>query len=281
MSIVFDPGSAPVDSVLHPTDRSEASERAFHHALAIAIRRSAHITLLHAKGRRATDNWPGFPSVRSKLAEWRSAGTTEALEERIQRTHISKLEVTIPDPVAASLGLLDERRVDMIVLATEGRKGLARLVRPSRAEALARKSGIFTLLIPSGARPFVDGDTGEVTLRHVLLPIDPDTDPRPAMLRAVQGAALLEDPEIEITLLHVSDEGDAPAMELPQLPYCRWNVLQRGGDVVEQILGAAEDIGADAIYMSSGWHERRRSGTTEEVLHGAPCPVAVVPVGAE
>jgi nucleotide-binding universal stress UspA family protein len=102
------------------------------------------------------------------------------------------------------------------------------------------------------------------------------------MLRAVQAAALLEDPAIEITLLHVADD-DSPPMQLPQLPYCQWHVLKRQGDVVEEILSAAEDTEADAIYMSSGWHEGRRrrgAGITEQILHGAPCPVAVVPVGA-
>ncbi|HUF74791.1 MAG TPA: universal stress protein [Longimicrobiales bacterium] len=282
MPILFDSKAPQVDFVLHPTDLSEASERAFHHALAIAIRRSAQFTLLHAIGRRATDNWSGFPSVRSKLAEWRAAGTTDELEERIRRTSISKLEVPDPDPVTASLGYIDQNKIDMIVLATEGRTGLARLVRPSRAEELSRKSGAFTLFVPSGGRSFVDAGTGAVSLHRILVPVDPGTDPRPAMVRAVQAAALMDDPAIEITLLHVGDDEGA-SMELPRLPYCRWNVLQRRGDVVEEILGAAADISADAIYMSTGWHEGRRprgrGGITEQVLHGAPCPVAVAPAG--
>ena len=284
MPILFDPQASPVDFVLHPTDLSEASERAFHHALAIAIRRSAQFTLLHAMGRRATDNWAGFPSVRAKLAEWRASGTTDGLEERIQRTSISKLEVDTPDPVAASLEYIERNKIDLIVIATEGRSGLARLVRPPQAEALARRSGAFTLFIPSGGRTFVDADTGNVTLSRILLPVDPGTDPRPAMLRAVQAAALLEDPDIEITLLHVTED-ESPPMELPHLPYCRWHVLKRRGDVVGEILGAADHMGADAIYMSTGWHEGRRprgwGGITERVLQGAPCPVAVVPAGSQ
>lgn len=279
MPILFDLEDSQVDFVLHPTDLSEASERAFLHALAIAIRRSAHFTLLHALGRRATDNWPGFPSVRAKLAEWRTAGSTKGLEERIRRTSIAKLEVPNPDPVAASLEYIARNKVDLIVLATEGRTGMARLVRPSRAEELARKSGAFTLFVPSGGRSFVDA-SGAVSLRHILLPVDPGTDPRPAMLRAVQAAALLDDPAIEITLLHVGEDESAD-MELPQLPYCRWNALRRRGDVVEQILRTADDVSAGAIYMSSGWHEGRRprgkGGITERVLQDAPCPVAVVP----
>jgi len=281
MPILLDPKASPVDFVLHPTDLSEASERAFHHALAIAIRRSAQFTLLHAMGRRATDNWPSFPSVRSKLAEWRAAGTTADLEQRIRRTSISKLEVPTPDPVVASLDYLERNKVDLIVLATEGRSGLARLVRPPRAEELSRRSGTFTLFIPSDGRLFVDARTGDVTLRRILLPVDAATDPAPAMLRAVQAAALMEDPSIEITLLHVTDD-ESPAPEPPQLPFCQWHVLKRRGDVVREILAAADDTRADAIYMASGWHEGRRpmgkGGITEQVLQRAPCPVAIVPV---
>lgn len=280
MAILFDPKASPVDFVLHPTDLSESSERAFHHALALAIRRAARFTLLHALGRRETDNWPGFPSVRAKLAEWRAAGTTTDFEDRIRRTTVSKLEATTPDPVAASLEYLERNKVDLIVLATEGRSGLSRLVRPPRAEVLARKSATYTLFIPGGARTFVDPKTGAVTLRRILLPVDPGTDPRPAMLRAVQAAALMDDPSIEITLLHVTQD-DAAAVDLPQLPYCRWNVLKRVGDVVDGILSTAHEIEADAIYMSTGWHEGRRprgkGGITEQVLQGAPCPLAVVP----
>ena len=282
MPILFDPKSSQVDFVLHPTDLSEASERAFHVALAIAIRRSAQLTLLHAQGRRATDNWPGFPSVRSKLAAWRAAGSTGPLEERIRRTSINKLDVPSPDPVTASLDYIGQNKVDLIVLATEGRSALARLVRPSRAEELARRSGAFTLFVPSGGSSFVDAGTGAVSLRRIVLPVDPETDPRPAMVRAVQAAALMDDPAIEITLLHVGDD-ESGSVEVPDLPYCRWNVMRRRGDVVDEILYAAADVSADAIYMSSGWHEGRRprakGGITEQVLQGSPCPVAVVPTG--
>ena len=76
VSLLFDSGERQVDFVLHPTDLSQASERAFDHALAIAIRHGPQFTLLHAVGRRTTDNWAEFPSVRSRIAEWRSAGTT-------------------------------------------------------------------------------------------------------------------------------------------------------------------------------------------------------------
>jgi nucleotide-binding universal stress UspA family protein len=285
VSILFDSDDQRTDFVLHPTDLSQASERAFHHALAIAILHGAQLTLLHAVGRRATDNWADFPSVRSKVAQWRAAGTTRALDDRIRRPSVSKIEVDIRDPVAASMQYIDRNAVDMIVLATGGRSGVSRLVRPSRAEKLARESRLLTLFVPEGGRSFVSGDTGEVTLQRILVPVDPATDPRPAMLRAVRSAALLEDRSLEITLLHVGDGDESTMIDVPRLPYCTWNVIQRTGDVVGRILGVSEEIRADAIYMSTTWSKtgfgKVEGGVTERVLQGASCPVAAVPVDRE
>ena len=193
------------------------------------------------------------------------------------------MEVEIRDPVAASKWYIERHAVDMVVVATEGREGLARLIRPSAAERLARETRLFTLFVPAAGRTFVDGVTGEVGLRRILIPVDAATDPRPAMIRAVNSAALLENPDLEITLLNVSDAEEPRLTEAPELPYCRWNVMQRSGAVVEQILAVAEEIHADAIYMSTTWNKagfgRVEGGVTEAVIAGAPCPVAAVPVG--
>ncbi len=282
MSVIFDSSLRPPDFVLHPTDLSEASERAFHHALAIAFRLGAQFTLLHARGRRATDNWPGFPSVRAKLARWKAAGTLEGLAGRSRRASISKIEVDIRDPVAASLQYIERNAVDMIVLGTTGRKGLARLVRASRAEMLARQSRLLTLFVPDGGRVFVNGATGEVTLKRILIPVDPATDPRPAMVRAVQAAQLLEDADLEITLLHIGEDSELGMTSLPDLPFCRWNAMQLVGDTVPRILETAEELEADAIYMATSWTKagfgRIEGGVTERILADAPCPVMTVPI---
>jgi nucleotide-binding universal stress UspA family protein len=282
VSLLFDSGERRVDFVLHPTDLSQAAERAFDHALAIAIRNAAQFTLLHANGRRETDNWPDFPSVRTKLARWRSAGTLQGLEDRVRQCSVSKLDAETRNPVVASRKYIERNAVDMIVVATEGRSGLARIIKPSTAEKLARETKLLTLFVPAGGRRFVDGDTGEVSLKRILVPVDRATDPRPAMVRAVNSAALLEDPSLEITLLHVGDGEETSVSDVPDLPYCRWNVEQRRGHPVEQILATADDIAADAIYMSTTWSKagfgRLEGGVTEGVLAGADCPVVAVPV---
>lgn len=282
MALLLDSGDRPIESVLHPTDLSEASLTAFHHALAIGVRNAARLTVLHAVGQRATDSWAGFPSVRGTLSRWRAAGHIDDIEGRINRSSVRKAAVTIRDPVAACMAHLTEQPVDLIVLATEGRGGLARLVRAPRAERLAREAKRPTLFVPRGVRPFVDGETGEMTLKRILVPVAASTDPKPAMLFAVRSAELLDDPSMEITLLHVSDRDEELATDVPRLPYCKWNVMSRRGDPADQILAVADEIRADAIVMSTAWSRpglgRSESGVTERVLGQAPCPLAAVPV---
>ena len=284
MSLLFDSGERRVDFVLHPTDLSQAAERAFDHALAIAIRNGSQFTILHANGRRATDNWSDFPSVRAKLGRWRSAGTLQGMEDRVRQSSVSKVDADVRNPIVASKQYIHRHAVDMLVAATEGRSGLARIIKPSTAEKLARETKLFTLFVPAEGRRFVDGDTGHVTLKRILVPVDPATDPRPAMARAVRSAALLDDPSLEITLLHVGDGVEASISDVPELPFCKWHVEQRRGHPVEQILATADDISADAIYMTTTWSKagfgKIEGGVTEGVLSGAACPVAAIPVAA-
>lgn len=274
---------APVEFILHPTDLSAASERAFHHALAIALRLGSRFSLLHSARKPADEG--DLPGVRATLARWKEAGHRTELAPGRKPPRIDKLMMPGKDPVAAVKGYVARHPVDMLVTATEGRTGLARILKPSTAQRMARETMLPTLFVPAEGRTFVDGDTGRVTLRRILLPIDPDTDPGPAMLRAVRSAALLEDPSLEITLLHITDGMEPRVVETPELPYCRWFAVERPGKVVDGILAAAEEFDSDAIYMATMWGERAfargESDVTEQVVAEAPCPVMAVPAAGE
>jgi nucleotide-binding universal stress UspA family protein len=279
VTILHDPDQAPVEFILHPTDLSAASERAFYHALAIAVRLGSRFSLLHSARRPADEG--DLPGVRATLAKWKAAGYRDELGPGRKRPRIEKLMMPGKDPVAAVKGYVARHPVDMLVTATEGRTGLARLLKPSTAQRMARETKLPTLFVPAAGRTFVDGDTGRVTLRRILLPMDPETDASPAMLRAVRSAALLEDPSLEITLLHITDGSEPRAIEAPQLPYCRWFAVERPGKIVDGILAAAEEFQSDAIYMATTWSKggfgREEGDVTEQVVTEAPCPVMAVP----
>ncbi len=281
MSLLIKAVDRRVETVLHPTDLSRASLTAFHHALALGVRFGAQLTLLHAIGRRSTDSWPNFPSIRSTLALWHSRGPKEEEEPTFHREAFRKLEVRTSDPVAASMRFVRRRSVDLIVLATGGRSGLSRLVRPSRAERLARASRVSTLFVPSGSRPFVSSETGEVALDKIVIPVARGAEAKPAMLLAVRTAVALGNPNLEITLLHVGRAGDELSGDAPELPFCRWSVLRRSGDVVDEILQVTDELQADAVFMTTTWARpslrRRDVGVTERVLHAISCPLVAVP----
>lgn len=282
MTLLFNQGDSGVRYILHPSDFSEASEVAFDHALSLAIHGGANFTLLHAVGRRATDNWPGYPSARSRISRWRAAGSVHGFEDRIRQATITKRSMDVRDPAAAARVFIENHPVDMLVLATKSRRGLSRLLGPPRAEKLARDTRLITLFVPDVARPFVHRATGDLSLRRILIPVDPATDPRPAMSQAVSVASMLRNPSLEITLLHVGDGEEAVRTDVPELPFCRWHVERRSGDVVEGILETAERGRADAIYMSTAWNRAQilgwGHGVTEAVLDSSGCPVVAVPV---
>ena len=58
-----------IEEVVHPTDLSPASERAFAHALAIALVRRARLIILHVAADDRPD-WGEFPAVRGTLERW-------------------------------------------------------------------------------------------------------------------------------------------------------------------------------------------------------------------
>ena len=58
-----------IGTVVHPTDLSPASERAFAHALAVALVRRARLIILHVSADDRPD-WGEFPAVRATLERW-------------------------------------------------------------------------------------------------------------------------------------------------------------------------------------------------------------------
>ena len=274
-----------VNSVFHPSDFSEASMNAFAHALALALIRQTQFTILHS-GRDflGEDEWTKFPPVRKTLERWgllepgspRSA-VFEELQVRIRKVNLRSLT-----PLGASLDYLEKHPTDLIVLATEGRDGLPRLLRPSAAERLARRSETSTLFVPNSARGFVSFEDGSINFRRVLVPVDRRPDPAAPIVYATRGASVFGcgDPA-QILLLHVGDESEAPRVSVPASDSYSVKSLQRSGEVVDEIIRVAEEYEVDLIAMATqgrdGILDALRGTVTEQVLRRSPCPLLAVP----
>jgi nucleotide-binding universal stress UspA family protein len=266
-----------VKSIFHPSDFSKASEIAFAHALAIALIRKTKLVIMHAGGDRFED-WAQFPPVRTTLEKWHVLAPGSPRSAVFEKLAVRVAKVSAAgDPVRASIYHIEKQQPDLVVLATAGRRGLPRWLKPSVAQAIAHRTNAMTLFVPRACRPIVSSE-GVVHLRRILLPVDHHPNAEGAAIRAVRAAEAFGDEPVEILLLHVNGSR-LPEFNHPESQACVWKELRREGDVVAAILAAAEE--ADLIVMATegrqGVFDALRGSVTERVVRGAPCPILAVP----
>jgi nucleotide-binding universal stress UspA family protein len=283
MSEVPGGGPEPTRRILHTTDFSAASEIAFVHALRLAVAAHAEIDVLHAAPERRASDWNEFPGIRDTLRRWEGDGQP-ADEPGLPQRHgirVGKIVAIDGDPVHAAVGFVREHPTELVVLATEQRRGIARWTHRSTAEPIARESGAMTLFIPSQAEGFVSWETGDVRLERILVPIDHAPSPRAAVDAVESLVEGLESGQVAARLLHVGDAGSVPDVPLPSDAACEWGVITRSGSPIEEIVAAAEEWAADLIVMATAGHagvlDALQGSTTERVLRLARCPVLAVP----
>lgn len=278
------PGFAIIGSVLHPTDFSESSLVAFHHALKTALLARSKLTLLHVS-HGADSQWSDFPGVRETLERWGE------LPKGSQKSDVGKLGIEVGkviategEPVEAVLRYLERSPTDLIVLSTSQRGGRVPWLGKSVSAPVTRKAGEMTLLIPGDVEGFVSGEDGSVKLNNILLPIARSPRPEPAFNAAARFVERMNIPEGTFTVLHVGDSSTMPALRYPEVPGWTWNKELRTGEVIGNIVNAAKDHKADLIVMSTdgrnGFLDAVRGSHSERLLRYSVAPLLTVPVGS-
>ena len=263
--------------IFHPTDFSMSSDHAFAHALRLAVADDSELTLLHVELPSVDFDWDDFPSTRRMLERWDFLDPTSSSEDIAELgIAIECVEAVSRDTPGAALHYLRDHPADLMVLSTEGRKGLSRLVRRSTAESLSRAARMMTLFVPQRGRGFVDLQTGNVRLDKILLPVTADPDPAPA-LRAARSLAH----GLGVTDAHVAGCWVGAPAGCPLLHGEDIQISIRQGQVSDALVAMAKEIEADLIVMTTHGHDSfgdvLRGSTTERVIREAPCPVLAVP----
>jgi len=271
------------NSVLHASDFSAASDTAFSHALAIAVIGRAEFTIIHvgSSGEREI-HWSKYPQVRETLIRWGLLAPGASAAEVFDRLgmKVKKIEARDEDPIRAILGYLDRNKADLLVLATEGREGLPRWLKPSIAEPLARQTEIATLFVPQGIEGFVPLDNADISLNRILIPVDDHPDAFAAINVAARWGEILGD-AVAISLVHVGDSSRNIEDYGRYADSRGWPLTQIEGSVVDRIIETARRDRADLIVMPTAGHENfldlLRGSISEQVLRRAPCPILAVP----
>jgi nucleotide-binding universal stress UspA family protein len=274
-----------IRTIAHPTDFSDNSITAFAHALRMALDTGSRLYILHVKKPAAPDSWTSFPHVRALLANWGLMAPNDPASQIERKLGIPVSKVEIQDRSAIN-GLFDfvlSHRPDLIVLSTHGREGLKRWLQGSVSEELARRTHIPTLFVGPNARGFVDTETGEMRLTHILVPVAHQPSPLQALNILTDVLTPLGISPSAFRFLHVGD--DPPGITANSQEIHLQDVVVANGPVNDTILRFARDSSADMIAMPtaghSGFLDALRGSTTEQVLRHAPCPLLAIRAAAK
>jgi nucleotide-binding universal stress UspA family protein len=272
--------TATISSILHPTDFSDGSQVAFHHALKAALLAKSKLSLLHVSP-DMTSEWSDFPGVRETLERWGilPAGSPRSAVLKLG-IDVEKVVAHESDPVRSVLHYLGKHPADLIVLAAHQHEGHMRWQRQSVAEPLARRAVEMTLFIPGDNAGFVSARDGSVSLQNVLIPIAATPAPGPALEAAARLVSRLNCPRGTFTLLHVGGAGSMPSVRCPEVSGWEWKKVTQPGEVIQTIVDTAATTSADLIVMATdgrnGFLDALRGSHSERVLRETPAPLLTV-----
>ncbi|MGB3212496.1 MAG: universal stress protein [Desulforhopalus sp.] len=150
----------PISSILWPSDGSESSFRALEAAVEIAQRFNASLYALQVVQQVpplvvgsgfAPMAIKGFdvPLYQQELLKSAEDDLSQAVSDKVPKEVEVFSEVRIGEPANIILEFGLEKKIGLIVMATQGRTGFSRFMIGSVAEKTIRQSTIPTLIIPA------------------------------------------------------------------------------------------------------------------------------------
>jgi nucleotide-binding universal stress UspA family protein len=143
-------------NILVATDGSELSARALAHAIALASRVGAKLTVFHARPDRVNDahlNGINLDArLRDKYAAADTADATRILEHARAQVDAAGVPCTVAQAIAWSphegiLSAAAEHRCDAIAMASHGRRGVSALVLGSETQKVLAKTTLPVLVV--------------------------------------------------------------------------------------------------------------------------------------
>jgi nucleotide-binding universal stress UspA family protein len=285
--------------ILIALDLADHGERVFDEGLRLALRHRSRVTLVHAIERDARFNEHAGPR-RATLAAMARRARAQGLRVRVS--------IQQGDPAGVILLHARARGVDLIVLGTSGRRGLARFRHGSVAEWVVSGAPCAALVVPGTVTP----ETLDRRDGAVLAAVDLSVGSRAMVEQSLAAARLVGAVGAPVTFLHVVEA--LPPSATPRygwrladpeyrqyLHLSAWRHLQStipsaartagktltrvvAGHPGDQIGAVAEDVAARLIIIGAtrtgAWRLRLFEPTAAKVLRTAPCPVLILPAAA-
>ena len=149
-----------VNSILVPTDFSATSDAALKYAIDMARSFSAQLFLLHVPGETGENFEANFPVGRFETAARERLGMFLS-EDEIVRLH-PEYALRIGAPADEIVRYADARDIDLIIMGTHGRSGIAHLLMGSVAEHVVRSAPCPVLLVRHSKKAVVSAQVKQV-----------------------------------------------------------------------------------------------------------------------
>lgn len=143
--------------ILCPTDFSECAQHALNYATAFAELYGAELHLLHVMETPvySSMDYPISPEISESINEVRREKLEQTLEE-VRRRHLEvRGRIIEGAPFYEIISYAKECGIDLIVIGTHGRTGLAHMLIGSVAEKVVRKSPCPVLTVKHPEHEFI------------------------------------------------------------------------------------------------------------------------------
>lgn len=284
-------------SILVPTDFSETADHALQYAQHLALDFGAELHLVHVQvlleGQEQDDALEEEISRMRERLEEDCRGRVEQLPPNFRIESHLKRGLAVAESI---LEVIDEYKVDLIVIGTHGRRGLRHLLLGSVAEEILRTADVPVLTVRRGA------NIEESSAGSILIPHDFSERSDEAVNLGIEWAHALN---LRITLLHAvepivypefyavnlmpvevqSDVEKRARKALEELVQERMKGLEVSIEIVndrasEAILSSADANNQDLIIMGnrglSGFEHLLLGSVVESVARQAEIPVLSV-----
>ncbi|PEN15218.1 hypothetical protein CRI94_02755 [Longibacter salinarum] len=298
-----------IDAILHPTDFSEESHHAFEYAYDLAEQWGAELHLLHVAPSLGDDPVRGafdasldeeefYRTIRDEVDQKMQSliDTVEQSDVPVHRIHSRGIA-----PADVISEYAEHEGMDIVVMGTEGRRGVSRLLLGSVTAEVVRKAPCAVLTVQEDAN--IPSD-----VKRVLTPVDLSEFSRPLLRAAREVTATFNAsmdvltvveplpfpvPLVGAVTLHdlMPDPIEQSRKQLDRLVQTTEGLPVsiethvKEGHAAMMIIDTAGELDSDLILMAShgrtGLERIMLGSVTARVVRQATCPVCVLKVQPE
>ncbi len=265
----------PPFTIIHPVhERSELSAP-FIHALSLVYVSKGELEIVDVRrNRKSLEKL----SIRRIYEKWGILPLDSARED-VGRLGIKIKKIITKGNAKRNIAKLIRRHPhDILVVGFKHEPGISHLFGGDLTEYLIQYFRQTTLYFPSGAKSFVNKDTGEVNLKKIVLPVaeEPSSEPSFQMLQRI--LKVYPDQSPQVYGLHVGEI--FPRISSEYIKDLSFKKVLFQGNIVHAIASLADKENADLVIMSTNgrdtFSQKIIGSITEQVLRNVSCPVLAV-----